>query len=325
MAIPERRTKRILWRNKMQREQNQSTQLPCQARPTISLANRFSALKHRLQGKPNVRPIGAYPSSIIDSQGCEFGYEMFYHVPYAYHLAKIGCLQRTVSCLGTECFYFFSPDHHERYDRRQFVKYMDSIAQQPHESPDANRWEPPNFAVHYRNKIELNFPKPLLLVFNKYNIEWDHPPINFLSKPFLDRVVQKASDRFSIVYLRPTSHIVHDHMPVGNLNEKEQLREQGVVLAEELYENYRHISFNEFQLCLLANSQHRISVQGGAAYMNALFPGQLMLLHRYGGEQLHGNYVDFPRMGVTDFTVHNNEFDMLDRLDYFKCSARNAA
>ncbi|WP_442510085.1 hypothetical protein SH528x_001691 [Novipirellula sp. SH528] len=296
-----------------------------EAKPKVSLANRFAALKHRLQGKPNVRPLGPYPSSIVDSQGCEFGYEMFYHVPYAYHLAKVGCLQQTVSCLGTKCFYFFSPDHRELYEQRQFVKYLDSIAQKPHESPDANRWEPPNFAAHYANKIKLSFPKPLLLIFNKYNIEWDHPPINFLSRPFLDRVVQKASDQFSIVYLRPTAHIVHDHMPVGNLNEKERLREQGVVLAEELYESHKHLSFNEFQLCLLSHSQHRIAVQGGAAYMNALFPGQLMLLHRYGGEQLHGNYTDFPRMGVTDFTVHNNEFDMLERLDWFNQSARQAA
>ncbi|MFG0262056.1 MAG: hypothetical protein ACF788_06670 [Novipirellula sp. JB048] len=255
----------------------------------VSLGNRLSALKHRLQGKPNVRPIGSYPSSIVDSQGCEFGYEMFYHVPYAYHLAKRGYLRRTVSCRGTNCFYFFSPDHGEVYDRREFVKYFDSIAQMPHESPEAHRWEPPNFVAHYANKIELNFPHPLLLIFNKYNIEWDHPPINFLSTQFLDRVVEKARDRFTIIYLRPTAHIVHDHMPVGDLHEKTRLREQGVLLAEELYEHYPHLSFNEFQLRLLSRSQHRISVQGGAAYMNAFFPGQLMLLHRYGGEQLHGN------------------------------------
>ncbi|GAA4471645.1 hypothetical protein [Novipirellula rosea] len=308
-------------------QRNQNPRLACHddIKPTFSWSNRLAALKHRLQGKPNVRPIGPYPSSIVDSQGCEFGYEMFYHVPYAYHLAKIGCLQRTVSCSGTKCFYFFSPDHREVYDRRQFVKHLDSIDQRPHESPDANRWEPPNFAAHYGNKIDLSFSKPLLLIFNKYNVEWDHPPINFLSTAFLDRVVQKTQDRFSLVYLRPTSHIVHDHMPVGNLNEKERLRDQGVILAEDLYEDYQHLSFNEFQLCLLSQSQHRIAVQGGAAYLNALFPGQMMLLHRYGGEQLHGNYIDFKRMGVTELTVHNNEFDMLDRLDQFNHSLRHVA
>ncbi len=293
--------------------------------PVATLANRLSTLKNRLTGKPNVCPLGDYPSTIVDSQGCEFGYEMFYHVPYAYHLAKRGCLQRTVSCLGTQCFYYFSPDHREVYDRRKLVKYLDSIAQKPHQSPAANRWEPPDFAGHYRNTVDFHFPKPPLLIFNKYNTEWDHPPVNFLSPQLLDRVVETMSERFSIVYLRPTTHIVHDHMPVGDLNEKTRLREQGVILAEELYEHFSHLSFNEFQLGLLARSRHRVAVQGGTSYLNALFPGQLRVLHRFGGEQMYGNYNDFPRMGVTDFSVHNSEFELLEQLEGFKQLDRNAA
>ena len=281
-------------------------------RPTFS--DRLARLRHRLRNRPNVRPVAGYPSSIVDSQGCEFGYEMFYHVPYAHHLALQGRLEATVSCKGTRCFYFFSPDHREQYSSRRFIPQFHSIDQVPHARPDLSRWQPPDFRGHYRHRLEFGFRKPPLLIFNKFNVEWDHPPINFFSRHFLANVVDLLQAQYTIVYLRPTTHIIHDHMPIGEMDEKDELRRLGVVLGEELYEQHSQVSFNEFQLCLLAASDFRISVQGGAAYLNAMFPGRLMLFHRYGGEQLHGNYDDFTRLGVTDFTVFNDEFEMLHRL-----------
>ena len=276
------------------------------------MRNKATGMVNRLRGKQTTQPFGDYPSDIIDSQGCEFGYEMFYHLPYAYHLARIGRLRRTVSCQSTKCFYFFSPDHREVYDKRNFVYYFDSIAQVPHETPDLVRWEPPPLAEHYGGRLDFGFDRPPFLISNKFNIEWDHPPINYLSMPFLMNLVDQLKDEYTIVYNRPTSHIVHDHMPVGDMNEKIALKQRGVVLAEDLYEQHQHVPFNEFQLCLLAESESRISVQGGAAYLNAFFPGRLWVYHRYGAEQIHGNYDDFPKMGVDDFTVFDCEFAMLE-------------
>jgi len=290
---------------------NQSTVAP----PRLSLANRVARLTNALRNRPHLRPLGNYASSIVDSEGCEFGYEMFYHIPYAHHLAKQGLLERTVSCQGTKCFYFFSPDHREVYSKRHFVKHHLTIDQVPHARPRFDQWTPPDFAAQYRDVVDFHFPKPLVLIFNKFNVEWDHPPINFLSPQFLKRVTDCLRDQYTLVYLRPTSHIVDDHMAVGEMNEKSSLRRQGVVMAEDLYQQHSSITFNEFQLCLLSQSQFRIGVQGGGAYMNAFFPGRLILLHRYGGEKLHGNYDDFPKLGVTDFSVHDNEFEMLDQID----------
>ena len=291
-----------------------SRKVPASPSSRLTLANRVTRLANQIRGQASLRPLGDYPSSVVDSQGCEFGYEMFYHLPYANHLAKLGVLDRTVSCLGTKCFYFFSPEHHEVHEKRDFVKYFDSIQQVPHERPDFTRWDPPDFVGHYGNTIDFGFDKPPLLIFNKFNNEFYHPPINFLSSHFLHRLIDATQNRFTIIYNRPISHIVHDHMPLGDLNEKEGLKDRGVVMAEDLYEQHRHLSFNEFQLCLLSASTFRISAQGGAAYLNAFFPGRLMIYHRFGAEQIHGNYDDYPRMGVTDLTLHNCEFEMLDQL-----------
>ncbi len=294
-------------------------------RKQITLGNQLSRIKNRLRNQPHIRPIGDYPSSIVDSEGCEFGYEMFYHLPYAYHLAQQGLLERTISCKGTQCFYFFSPDHREVYNTRHFVKYHSSIAQVPHARPDFNRWTSPDFASHYKNRVAFRFEKTPLLIFNKFNVEWDHPPINFFSIQFLKEVIRQLRDHYTIIYLRPTAHIVHDHMPIGDMNEKALLRDEGATLVEDLYADYGQIPFNEFQLCLLSHSPFRISIQGGGAYMNALFPGKLMVLHRYGGEQIHGNYADFPQLGVDDFSVHNNEFEMLEIIRDTNHAARDVA
>ncbi|TWT78835.1 hypothetical protein CA13_02320 [Planctomycetes bacterium CA13] len=281
---------------------------PC---PELSTSNHLHRVWNRLRGKPNVRPLGDIPSTIIDSQACEFGFEMFYHVPYANFLAQLGCLEKTVSCAGTRCFYWFSPNHEETYQQRRWVKRYESLNQKPHGRPEFWRWSPPNFHARYHAQIDFPFQKPLLLIFNKYNTEWNHPPINFLSVSFLQQIAKQFGDRFQIVYFRPTKNIVVDNMPLGELNEKDLLRDLGVVMVEDLYQDYSEISFNEFQLCLIAQSSLRISVQGGSAYMNAFFPGTLFILHRYGAEMVHGTYLDFERMGADRVAVYNDERALL--------------
>ena len=99
-----------------------------------------------------------------------------------------------------------------------------------------------------------------------------------------------------------------------NLGEKSELTELGVVMAESLHDEYSHLSFNEFQLCLLSQSQLRIAVQGGAAYLNALFPGQLALLHRKGDEKKAGTYEAFRKMNVGEVCVYDNESVLLDKI-----------
>lgn len=291
----------------------------------LSATNRTQRLWNRLRGKPNVRPLGRIPSTVIDTQGCEFGYEMFYHVPYAHYLAQRGLLEKTISCAGTRCFYWFSPNHQEVYNQRGWVKRYDCLKQKPHQRPEFERWQPPDFAARYAKRLQFPFQKPPLLIFNKYNVEWHHPPVNFLSLGMLRSIVAKLADQFQIVYLRPTKEIISDHMPLGDLNEKDMLRELGVIMGEDLYDSYRQVSFNEFQLCLLAQSQLRISVQGGSAYMNAFFPGSLLIYHRFGQEMRHGNYDDFQRMGASRVTVFNQEDLLLDSLVEHGHSFTNAA
>ncbi len=255
----------------------------------------------------SVQPVLGYPSAIVDSQGCEFGFEMYYHIAYAYHLHSRGLLKKTISCRDTNCFYWFSPEHVERYDRRGWVPKYRSIAQQPHQAPDFSRWKVPDFRGRYHDRVEFGCSHPLLLIFNKYNGEWQGPPVNFLSKQQLLQIAAWAADRYQVVYFRPVSKIVADDSVVFELDEKQELAQHGVVMAEALHEKYPHLSFNEFQLCLLAQSDCRIAVQGGATYLNALFPGDLYVLHRQGAETDADTYEHLKRMPVSNLDVFQDE------------------
>lgn len=281
----------------------------------MNFTNIVRAFKAALRGDWSIRPIGEYPSSIIDSLGCEFGYEMYYHVGYAYHLHQQGLLKRTRSCRDTKCFYWFSPDHIECYQQRRYVFFSNTcIAQLTNKAPDISRWLIPDFRRQYVNRIDCQFSLPTLLVFNKYNREWGGEPVNYLSKEFLLKLATWAQGRYQIVYFRPTKKIVADHSDMYDLGEKTELSNLGVLIAEDLHDEYSHLTFNEFQLCLLAQSSLRIAVQGGATYLNALFPGKLMVLHRKGFEIEEGTYEVFRKMHVEDVSVYEEENRLLESI-----------
>lgn len=240
----------------------------------------------------------------VDSQGCEFGFEMYYHIGYAYHAYLQGRLTKTISCKDTSCFYWFSPQHEERYAKRGWVDWYNRFEHAPHQPPRFDRWETPNFKAKYADKINFGFKRPVIAVFNKYNIEWDSRPTNFLPKEWLLDLADRCDDQFDIVYFRPVSQIVQDHSELLELNEKEELSRQGVHLIEDLFTQHSSsVTFNELQLCVLANADVRVAVQGGATYLNALFPGKLAIFHRKGAETERGTYDQFSKMGESEIRV----------------------
>ena len=282
------------------------------------LRNLFRSSKKKRRPIPklgqSMNPIKGYPSSVVDSEGCEFGFEMYYHIGYAYHLQQRGLLTGTISCRDTRCFYWFSPDHQEHYQRRQWVPHYPTIDQHPHQSPEFSRWTVPNFVAQYGGKMESALGKPIVPIFNKYNGEWDGPPVNFFSKESLLEFAQAVRSTHQVIYFRPTSQIVADDSEVLDLHEKEELRDVGVLMGEELYEQWRDITFNTFQLSVLADSPYRAVVQGGAAYMNALCPGRIHVLHRRGAELEAGTYQHLEKAAQSKIVIHDNDSELLQSL-----------
>lgn len=233
---------------------------------------------------------------VVDYHG-EFDQELRYVLPFAYWHHLNGTLKRTISCTNTKELYFFSPDHLETYEKRIWQAGYDryDVPNMTH-SPtfDFSKWAQVPLKKHYKNDVFV-YDKPLLIIANKYNIEWDKPPVNFLDVPVLDRIISTYKSKYQIIYNRPLSgQIVLDNSEIMNLNEHTWLRETHpeVVLMHDLYEQHRDqvTSFNHLQLLVYANADRFISMHGGTAALASYFGGiNIVLSHPGGGMEHHFN------------------------------------
>jgi hypothetical protein len=233
------------------------------------------------------------PYKMIDYQG-EFDQELRYVLPFAYWHYLNGTLQQTASCSNTKPFYFFSPDHRELYQKRVWQAGYDyfEVPNMTH-SPtyDFSKWVRVPLKQHYQNSVFV-YDKPLLIIANKYNIEWDKPPVNFLDIPALDRIISTHKTDYQIVYNRPLpTQIVGDNSETLDLHEHDWLRKHhpDVLLMNDLYDQYRHrvSNFNHLQLMVYANAERFISMHGGTAALASYFGGTNIILSHPGGGLEH--------------------------------------
>ena len=230
---------------------------------------------------------------VIDYHG-EFDQELRYVLPFAYWHHLNGTLKQTISCTNTKPFYYFSDNHLEQYQKRVWQAGYDyyDVPNMTH-SPtfDFSKWTRVPLKEHYKNE-EFVFGKPLLVIANKYNIEWDKPPINFLDIPALDRIVSMFKTTYQIIYNRPlATQIVGDNSETMDLKEHAWLREKHpeVLLMNDLYDRHRAAvqSFNHLQLMVYANCGRFISMHGGTAALASYFGGINIVLSHPGGGMEH--------------------------------------
>lgn len=233
------------------------------------------------------------PYKVIDYHG-EFDQELRYVLPFAYWHYLNGTLKQTIGCRNTRPFYFFSPNHNERYEKRVWEAgygYYDVPNMTHSPSFDFSKWARVPFKSHYQN-TRFRYDKPTLVIANKYNIEWDQPPINFLDIPALGRIITACKDRYQIIYNRPlATQIVGDNSETLDLHEHAWLRQQHpeVILMNDLFEESRASveNYNQFQLMVYANCDRFISMHGGTAALASCFGGTNIILSHPGGGKEH--------------------------------------
>jgi hypothetical protein len=233
---------------------------------------------------------------VIDFQG-EFDQEIRYVIPFAYWHFLNGTLAKTVSCKNTGDFYFFSENHEEKYTERVWQKSYDNydVPNMTHSASFSyKKWARVPFKKHYANDT-FKFEKPILVIANKYNIEWDQPPINFYSIDLLDTIISALKKKFQVVYNRPLStQIVSDNSDILDLHEYEWLKKNhpDVILMNDLFSKHRAglKSFNQLQMQVYSNCNHFISVHGGTAALASCFEGTNIILSKCGIEHDLGEY-----------------------------------
>jgi hypothetical protein len=136
--------------------------------------------------------------------------------------------------------------------------------------------------------------KPLLVVHNKYNIEWDRGPINCIPLRALDKLFGELKSRYTVVYVRHGATVApgysRDHNTPLMLDETKVLRRHPTVLNfDDLYRRGslcgQASDFNTFKNAIYSRCYHFISSQGGGAHHIALYSGSLIaILHKEGRE-----------------------------------------
>ncbi|MFT4022417.1 MAG: hypothetical protein QM664_01385 [Flavihumibacter sp.] len=230
------------------------------------------------------------PYKVISYNG-EFQQELTFVLPFAYWHYKNGTLAKTISAGNMSPFYFFSPEHVEAFDKRvwqnneggfEFPNMTHTI------SLSRTKWLPVPLKAHYKND-RFVFSKPLLVIANKYNIEWDGEPMNYFSIDMLNTLFNEFKNDYQIIYNRPPAkQIVGDNSDILDLGEHAWMATQHpeVIMLDKLYEEHAGsvINFNHLQLLVYANCDRFISVHGGTAAFASYFGGKNIILSKRGIE-----------------------------------------
>ena len=245
----------------------------------------------------------------------EFAPELQFVLPFAYWHYKNGTLKTTRSSKYTSELYFFSPDHKEIFDKRTNEGNYNIEIPRVLYSHNYNMKKrlPVPLKQQYRNDIFV-YEKPVLIVANRYNMEWDGPPISFFDIPLLQFIFENLLTKFTIIYNRPAAkNITADNSDIYDLNEFEWIKTNypEVILMEDLYEENRMKvkSFNHLQLMVYANADAFISIHGGTATLASYFGGVNLILSKQGPEH-HFNCFQklYPKFsGAKIFHAKNNE------------------
>lgn len=220
---------------------------------------------------------------ILNSHNIEFGYELISILPYAYHLHKAGILDETISGIDTKCLYYFSKKHTENKEKRSFYnnKFVTAKNINIHRADlDLKEWCPPPLAEKYKSEID----ERLVIICNRYNVEWGVRPINFFSLEDLRKIFTLLKD-FKIIYIHFQNLTkYHDNAEMLNLGDYEMIKKEfpDVQILQEINTTK---TINELQLELFGKCRKFITMNGGHSILASYFGGENIIYSKYGSPQ----------------------------------------
>lgn len=277
----------------------------------------------------------------------EFGYDLTLGAPFAYYQYVNGIEFETTNVKDTKPFYFFSENHSEidmkrdmcyelKVDGKYRVKRHNHSTGLHHKTlsedkdlhddldhlPDKlfwhDQWTPPPYAAYYKNDF-FRFEKPIYIVSNKYQTEWDGGPVNYIDLDTLDKIFKLLTPNYTVIYNRPRpSNIVEDHstlLDFGDFELIDKKYKENVRLIQDLQNMAPELSFNELQLYIYANCVNFISVQGGNSVLCSYFGGKNIVYAVRGMEVKWSVYETyFPLFSCTNIVHVKNNSDLIESI-----------
>lgn len=266
---------------------------------------------------------------IVDTNGCEFGYELIMCLPYAYYKHKEGEQVVVLTSQKMEEWYCFLPSDqvYAKYKSREF-NYPDGTELKDIHFDNFNPkyWAgAPNYTEYYKdfdmdllgfsgNKRKL-LDKPLMFISNKYTKEWLNPPINYLSLELLDALFNRFKEKYTIIYNRPRPTEVpqdrdQEHFPFGDWDLIANKHPEVVDLN-----NHVKGSYNRTQVILASKASKFISVQGGTSIISSCFGGENLIYAKKGVEITKNSYSWYNRFAGTQVSSFDNYEQLYNTAD----------
>ena len=185
---------------------------------------------------------------------CEFGSELVLKFGEIYDAWKKNADIKVHTLKGMKPFYFYIKDENliEEDKKRTLGSRWNKITFK--ELPSYCN-EYPNFRQKYSTyKLPFETNREIILISNKYNIEWNKPPINFLDIPTLTELFETLSKKYLVVYNRiQSSQIADDGAAIKDLGDYELVeKHDNVIDFNKIESDYTP---NELQLILVSQGK----------------------------------------------------------------------
>jgi hypothetical protein len=229
---------------------------------------------------------------MIVSSTSELTWILMKHVPRAYSAHLDGSLESTKCWKGSKPFFFFSKNHVEV---NSGVTYGDKG-----DIYDDN-WElkgvAPDYKSYYSPTSPFTFDKPVMVVNNKFIIEWGQPPVNFLNIDALRGICETFKDVYDIVYIRSNTNergYWNDAQPSKPFNDYEVLRNEygnDITFMNDMFTDFTNLDYNTLQIYIHSLAVKFISVAGGNAVISSYFGGENIIYRNGNNARTNGRKV----------------------------------
>lgn len=218
-------------------------------------------------------------------ENTEFTWDLVRGAPKAYFCYKNRIPYQLTTHKGLGALYFFNTD------RTETNAFCNAEAPETYEhsrpSWTCQGWQPPPLKAVYSRaaadilpKLGIHINKPLVVINNKYSMEWNVCPFNFFSLGLIDNLISELKDSFQIVYIRPSndaSGYYFDENVILEFDDLDLIRTKHpdtIILSDYQY------NFNILQFCMESLADKHITVCGGNACLAAYFGGDLLILDK---------------------------------------------
>ena len=233
----------------------------------------------------------------------EFGPEITTFIPFVAWLRQEGHLsgRRIVTHAGMRPYYFFldESEFEGKIEPRKWLpvaeRYWPSNSTY---TATASPWHVySNYRLHFKQKGR-RFDRPVLFIQNKFTVEWDEGPVNYIPLSSLRRLLELTANKFDVVYSRPRERAAGyswDDGTACDYPDRAVIKQFAHVTDFEAECEATGGNYNQTKLEVLAKSHIFVAVQGGGAHLLACFGESLLLLLHNAGEEYphayrHGPY-----------------------------------